>query len=58
MKVSFSKTFSKDLRKFRDPQVLERVKNIVETIENLDNVRDIDNLKKLQGHEIYYRIRL
>jgi len=58
MKVHFSKTFAKDLRKFREPKILAKVKNIIETIETNNDIRSIDNLKKLQGQEIYYRIRL
>lgn len=58
MKVHFSKIFAKDLRKFRESKILAKVKNIIETIENNNDVRSIDNLKKLQGQEIYYRIRL
>ncbi|MFN9174708.1 MAG: type II toxin-antitoxin system RelE family toxin [Synechocystis sp.] len=58
MKVYFTKVFTKDLSRFRDAKILARVKDLIQTIETLNNLGDIDNLKKLQGHEIYYRIRV
>jgi mRNA interferase RelE/StbE len=58
MKVYFAKAFTKDLEKFRYAKVLARVKDIIETIETVNSLGDIDHLKKLQGHTIYYRIRV
>ena len=58
MKVYFTKAFTKDLDKFRHAKIFARVKCIIEAIETVNNLGDIDNLKKLQGHAIYYRIRV
>lgn len=58
MKVSFTRMFTKDLSKFKDPRVLKKIKDIIEIMENVSNFNDIDNLKKIQGHATYYRIRV
>jgi mRNA interferase RelE/StbE len=50
--------FTKDLSKFKDPRVLKKIKDIIEIMENVSNFNDIDNLKKIQGHATYYRIRV
>ena len=58
MKVYFTKTFTKDLEKLINVKIAASVKGIIETIETLDKLGEINNLKKLQGHAIYYRIRV
>ena len=58
MKVSVTRMFTKDLSKFKDPRVLKKIKDIIEIMENVSNFNDIDNLKKIQGHATYYRIRV
>ena len=49
MEVFYESSFAKDLKRVRD--VLEQVKAAQE-------LGEISNLKKLQGYESYFRIRL
>ena len=58
MKVEFRKTFEKDLRKCRDKALLSKIKATIETVEAASTLEDILNLKKLQGADGYFRIRL
>lgn len=58
MKVEFRKTFEKDLRKCRDKVLLSKIKAIIEAVETASTLEDIANLKKLQGVDGYFRIRL
>lgn len=58
MKVEFKKTFEKDLRKLRDKTLLNKIKSIIEAVEAANVLEDVANLKRLQGVDGYFRIRL
>ena len=58
MKVEFRKTFEKDLKKCRDKALLRKIKATIEAVETASTLEDIANLKKLQGVDGYFRIRL
>ena len=57
MKVEFRDSFVKDLKGIKDKAVLKKVKEIIETIENVHSLSGIPNLKKLKGQENYFRLR-
>jgi mRNA interferase RelE/StbE len=56
--VEFRKSFARDLKKTKEKQLLQQIKEIVEEIEHAPTVGAINNLKQLKGGENYYRIRL
>jgi len=58
MNVQFRASFYKDLRNIKDKNFLNRIKELVEYIENAQGLKDIQNLKKLKGGSNYYRIRV
>ncbi|MEL7141823.1 MAG: type II toxin-antitoxin system RelE/ParE family toxin [Cyanobacteria bacterium J06643_4] len=58
MKVEFRKTFEKDLRKLRDKMLLSKIKSAIETVEAANTLEEIANLRKLQGVDEYFRIRI
>ena len=58
MKVKFESKFAKDLKKIKDPKILSRLKKIIIHYKAVVNLSEINNLKKLQSHETFYRIRL
>ena len=58
MKVEFRKTFEKDLRKLRDKKLLSKIKSVIEAVEIASALEDVTSLKKLQGVDGYFRIRL
>ena len=57
MRIAFRDSFAKDLKSIRDKAVLKRIKEIIEAIELSDSLSPLPNLKKLKGHENYYRLR-
>ncbi|MFH1076788.1 MAG: type II toxin-antitoxin system RelE/ParE family toxin [Pseudomonadota bacterium] len=57
MNVQFRASFSKDLRNIKNKNLLDRIKGVIENVENAQRLEDISNLKKLKGRNIYYRIR-
>ena len=58
MNVAFRRSFVRDLRRVRDNNLRERVKETIEAIEGVETLREMSNVKKLRGGEGYYRIRI
>ena len=58
MKVEFRSSFARDPRPLRDKSVKERVKATIQQIEEVDDLREISNVRKLSGSGNYYRVRI
>jgi mRNA interferase RelE/StbE len=58
VKVAFRASFQRDLENIADKSILERVKQIIEEVEQAPALTQVRNLKKLRGTGNYYRIRL
>jgi mRNA interferase RelE/StbE len=58
MKVTFKKSFVKDLRKIRERALGMRVRELIESIERASSLQEIPNLRHLKGATGYYRIRV
>ncbi len=58
MKVEFRKSFEKDLANIRDEALLQRIKAVIEEVENAESLGYVSNLKKLKADGDYYRIRV
>ena len=58
MNIQFRGSFSKDLRSIKNKNLLDRIRETIESIEKAQKLPDIANLKKLKGRSIYYRIRV
>jgi mRNA interferase RelE/StbE len=58
VKVEFRRSFGKDLGKIRDGELLDRIKDVIEVIENAKSVLDVNNVKKLKANGDYYWIRI
>ncbi|MFC0182366.1 mRNA interferase RelE/StbE [Pseudarcicella hirudinis] len=57
MIVNVSKGFIKELKKC-PKQIQKGVIEILEELEKVDSVMDIKNVKKLNGYDTFYRIRI
>jgi mRNA interferase RelE/StbE len=58
MKIAFTKSFAKDLKKHAgDKKLLARIKEIILEVEAADSITAINNLKKLKSEGSYFRIR-
>jgi len=58
MRTEFRSSFARDLRARRkDQDFLNRVKAVIEEVEQASDLTGISNLKKLKGESDYYRIR-
>ena len=58
MKIKFESRFEKDLRKIKDKKVLSELKQIIIQCKTTANLSEINHIKKLQGYDTFYRIRL
>jgi mRNA interferase RelE/StbE len=58
MNIKFESRFAKDLKAIKDPKILSKLKSIIINCQEAENLTTINNLKKLQGYETFYPIRL
>ena len=58
MQVEFRKTFKQDLRDIKDRKILERIRAAIEEVETANSLLSVANVKAIQGHVGYYRIRI
>lgn len=58
MKVFFRKSFSDDLSRINESDLLLRIKHVIEQVEDAKSFHQINNLKRLQYKGKYYRIRV
>ncbi len=58
MKIIFRKSFARDLKKIKDPNILAQVKQAVEEAEEAASLREVNRVKKLSGADSLYRIRV
>lgn len=58
MKVKFESKFAKDLRNIRDNKLLAKIKEIIIECKTAQSLNELKNVKKLQGYDTFYRIRI
>jgi mRNA interferase RelE/StbE len=58
MNVQFESRFEKDLKLIKDRSLLGKLKQIILTCKQAESFVELNNLKKMQGYDNFYRIRL
>ncbi|MBC8438895.1 MAG: type II toxin-antitoxin system RelE/ParE family toxin [Deltaproteobacteria bacterium] len=58
MRIKYEARFEKDLKKIQDPNFLKQIKNLIANIKEADSTFDIPYIKKLKGHDSFYRIKI
>ena len=58
MNVKFESRFEKDLKSVKDRNLLARLKQLILSCKEAEALAEINNLKKMQGYDSFYRIRL
>ena len=58
MKVSFESKFAKDLRNIEDGKLLLNIKGLLIECKEAESLAEIKSIKKLQGYDIFYRVRI
>lgn len=58
MKLEFRDSFAKDLKGVKDKSLLNRVKELIDIIEEVASLVEMSNLKKLNSGGKYFRLRI
>ena len=59
MKVSYAKELVKDLEAVsRNPAVKKRLSKLIETFKAIDTLDELKHMKKIEGYDCYYRLRI
>ena len=58
MKVEFRSSFARDRKRIRDQSAKRRIKATIEQIEEVDSLRKVSGVRKLNVSGDYYRIRI
>ena len=58
MKTEFKASFLKCIHKIVDNNLKVKILECIQNVELSDNIKQINDLKKLKGHKSFYRIKL
>lgn len=58
MLVKYHNRFDKDLSRIQDNQIVSKVFEFIEELEQSNNLIELNNIKKLIGFDIYYRYKI
>ncbi len=58
MRLQFDESFEKSIKKLKDRRLKNRLIELIETFENATALSELNNIKKMQGFQEYYRVRL
>ncbi|CAN5899902.1 type II toxin-antitoxin system RelE/ParE family toxin [soil metagenome] len=58
MEVSFSKSFYRSVAKINDQKLLGKIEGVILKAKRVNQVSEIDNIKKLVGFKNAYRVRI
>ncbi len=58
MQIKIKKSFSEVIDNINTKKILAAIFNTINEIENASSIKQIKNIKKLHGHDNYYRIRI
>lgn len=58
MQVEFDKSFEKSLKKLKHKVVRQRIETLILQLEKAEVLEETSNVKKLQGFDSYYRIKI
>jgi len=58
MKTLYEKSFGRDLKKVKDKRLLKQVQKVIAQVESATSLQDLQNVKKLEGYQTYYRIKV
>lgn len=58
MKTIFRRSFERDLTKIRDRNLLERIRQSIETVESADDLSEVRSVRRMKGAANCYRIRI
>ncbi len=58
MKVKFEARFAKDIREITNPKLKDKIIAVIDACKVAVSLAELKQLKKMQGYDTYYRIRI
>lgn len=58
MKIEITRKFQKQVNKSANQKTKDKLRNILQQVQQASDLSDIQNLKKLKGHERTWRIKM
>jgi len=58
MELEFRDSFLKDIQRIRETAVKKKIAAVISTSRKAASLHDLKNVKKLEGSDAYYRIRV
>ncbi len=58
MEVKFESSFEKDLRKIKNRQIKEKLKDVILKCKQCKSLNELNKIKKMKGYSSFYRLRL
>ena len=58
MKTHFRRSFERDLKKVKDRDLLEKIRQSIESVESADSLSEVSSCRKMKGAAGCYRIRV
>jgi len=58
VKFKIEKSFDRDMDRIYDKIILKKLRALISMIENAQSIREIPHMKKMEGYESYYRIKI
>ncbi len=58
MIIKIDRSFEKDTDKIKDKKILNLIADCIENVQNAKRVNEISQIKKLQGYNSHYRIKI
>jgi mRNA interferase RelE/StbE len=58
MKLELTDSFERDIKKYKDKNLLRRISSVLDLLENSVDLEGIPNVKVMRGNTEFYRIRI
>jgi len=58
LRIKYEARFEKDLKKIQDTNLIKQLKKLITIIKEADSMLHIPRIKKLKGHDTFYRIKI
>lgn len=58
MKVRIERSFERDVDRINDKKILKKLRSFIPSIEEAASISEIFHIKKIEGYESFYRIKI
>ena len=58
MKLIYSKSVTKDVKKIKDKRVISQITKVIEAIISSESITEVKEVKRIKGHPLAYRVKI